>query len=341
MIVGARKGAHPAGRPDDANTKTVVNVQTSIVKTSALQRFRARPHGLPAAVMRDGEAGAENIARVVPRRAQLVRVGNAVAGYWLSPAKAQYRFSFRSRRVREIEFLASLRYQNAPPPPEAARALAIAVAGHSEPNAAIAWINRWCVTLDHDEQEQIITDAATKRRFWRADAIASLLDVTKHERDVLGLRTIGAIDCDKRQRTIARKQRDRDRKRAARAASAKPRSLSLEKAAPWAVAGISRATWYRRKKRNVASRKTGSVHNICINSIADVTSLMSATSGPATAAARVAALVSGNTSVASLIEQTGLTAATLRPVLSRLVKRGRLVIVSRGLYRATAPEGTT
>lgn len=339
----ARRGCDPA----DANTKTVLNVQTSISEVAALQGVRAQPHSFHAAVIRDGEAGADDVTRVVPRRARLVRVGDAVAGYWLTPAKAHYRFSFRSRRVMEIDLLARLRYQEAPPPPEAARALAIAVAGHAEPNAASAWIELWCPTLDPDEQAQIVTDAAAKRTFWRADAIARLLDVTMNERTVLGLRTVGAIDCDKRQRTLARKQRDRDRKRAARAAASKRRPVSVAKIEPWTEAGLSRATWFRRKKRgshdgNVAGDETAFVRNVFIRDIADRISLTRrATLRPASAAERVVAMLTANdASVAALIAQTGLPAATLRPILSRLVKRGLVVRPGRGVYRVAPPPAS-
>lgn len=84
-------------------------------------------------------------------------------------------------------------------------------------------------------------------RLLKADAIAGVLGVTFEERTTLGLRTIGAVDRSKRQRTLDRKKRDAAYQAAKRAAAgATPRSAS--KVAAAAALGMSLATYKRRLK---------------------------------------------------------------------------------------------
>jgi hypothetical protein len=68
---------------------------------------------------------------------------------------------------------------------------------------------------------------------------------------MLGVTTIGAVDENKAARTKRRKRLDRERKaNARRAKGAKPRNdaQSISQAMPWLEEGISRRTWYRRRK---------------------------------------------------------------------------------------------
>lgn len=116
------------------------------------------------------------------------------------------------------------------------------------------WLGLWAPWLTLAEQHQIITDGIANARAWTADQLAWRYRVTREEREVLGLTTIGAIDQGKGART--KRRRDRDRKRKAeqrRAAGAKPRTEyemnSKSRTKPWIDAGMSRATWYR-KNRN-------------------------------------------------------------------------------------------
>jgi hypothetical protein len=114
------------------------------------------------------------------------------------------------------------------------------------------WLELWAPWLTLAEQRDIISHGIATARPWKADQLAWRYRVTKEERDMLGLTTIGAIDQGKAARTKRRKERDRQRKAAARrAAGAKPRTeyeaASVEHAKPWIVEGISRRTWYRRR----------------------------------------------------------------------------------------------
>lgn len=114
------------------------------------------------------------------------------------------------------------------------------------------WVKLWAPWLTVAEQDKIISAGLLSARPWTADQLAWRYRVTKEERTMLGLTTIGAIDQGKAARTKARKERDRQRKAAARrAAGIKPRpqfeSQSVEHTKPWLAQGISRRTWYRRR----------------------------------------------------------------------------------------------
>lgn len=116
---------------------------------------------------------------------------------------------------------------------------------------ARAWLELWAPWLTLGEQRTIISNGIASARAWRADQLAWRYRVTREERTMLGLTTIGAIDHGKAARTKRRRERDRQRKaQARRAAGMKPRSeyqaAALSRSQPWKDAGISRATWYRR-----------------------------------------------------------------------------------------------
>lgn len=127
------------------------------------------------------------------------------------------------------------------------------LASMPHPAKAIArWLQTWAPWLTIAEHQQIVADGIAQQRNWKADALAWRLRLTKEERRMLGITTIGAIDEGKAARTKRRQQRDRERKALARkAAGSVPRRVyeaqSLEKQQPWLVEGISRRTWYRRR----------------------------------------------------------------------------------------------
>lgn len=114
------------------------------------------------------------------------------------------------------------------------------------------WLDLWAPWLNRAESRSIITQGIASARCWTADQLAWRYRVTKEERTLLGLSTIGAVDFGKAARTKRRKERDRMRKAVARRAAGKlPRkdyeAGSLERAKPWEAEGISRASWFRRK----------------------------------------------------------------------------------------------
>lgn len=118
--------------------------------------------------------------------------------------------------------------------------------------AITRWLETWAPWLTLAEHRQIIADGIVDQRHWKADALAWRLRLTREQRTMLGITTIGAIDHAKAARTKRRRERDRDRKAAKRkAAGAVPRKQyegsSVAKTRPWIAEGISRRTWYRRR----------------------------------------------------------------------------------------------
>ena len=128
--------------------------------------------------------------------------------------------------------------------------------GHE--GSAERWIEVWAPWMQDDEAERIVAAAKANPQVWKADEIAVRLGVTKQERAMYGLTTIGAIDQTKEQRADLRREKDRLRKeQLRRAKGSKTRQEYLDEArkgAPWIEAGMSRATWYRQKQ----SDETGS-----------------------------------------------------------------------------------
>jgi hypothetical protein len=117
------------------------------------------------------------------------------------------------------------------------------------------WCEVWAPWLTVRELNEIAGRALASPKSWSADRLAWRLRLTKDDRMTLGITTIGAVDMAKAARTKRRKERDRNRKRQARSAAgaksrAEYRATSLSAAMPWLQEGISRAQWYRRRKRD-------------------------------------------------------------------------------------------
>ncbi|MGY3584458.1 hypothetical protein ACVIGB_006484 [Bradyrhizobium sp. USDA 4341] len=112
-----------------------------------------------------------------------------------------------------------------------------------------AWACQWAPWLSEDELTDLIERVCKRPLKWRADTLGKKLRLTHEERARLGITTIGAFDDSTRKRAMRREKRKADRRRARRhAAGATPQAASTERAEPWKAAGISRRTWYRRRK---------------------------------------------------------------------------------------------
>jgi hypothetical protein len=124
------------------------------------------------------------------------------------------------------------------------------------------WIGIWAPWLTVAETAEIVQPILANPKRWSADSLAWVLKVTKEERAMLGLTTIGAMGETKSSRTKRRQQRDRQRKanqRRIKGAITRKQyeEQSLARAKPWIVEGISRATWYRRRAIDtIQSRET-------------------------------------------------------------------------------------
>lgn len=123
------------------------------------------------------------------------------------------------------------------------------------------WAQRWTPLISDDVLRDVAAEAIDKNWMFRADPLGKRLHLSFAERSFLGLRTIGCYDVSRAKRARMAKQRRRDRDRARKAAKRRARGViprsqylaqSLTRAAPWALAGISRRTWERRRKAKTA-----------------------------------------------------------------------------------------
>lgn len=119
---------------------------------------------------------------------------------------------------------------------------------------AMQWLELWAPWLTIAEQRKVVTAGIANARAWTADQLAWRYRLTRQERTMLGITTIGAIDYAKAARTKRRRERDRQRKAASRRAKgAKARrdyeQAAIARAKPWIAEGISRASWYRKRNR--------------------------------------------------------------------------------------------
>jgi hypothetical protein len=122
------------------------------------------------------------------------------------------------------------------------------------------WIESWAPWLTVAEQRDLVGQALANPQRWTADQLAWRLRLTREQRTMLGITTIGAIDESKAARAKRRRERDRFRKQAQRRAKGCKSRKEYEKQSisdcrPWEGEGISRRTWYRR--RAVAQHGTG------------------------------------------------------------------------------------
>lgn len=168
-------------------------------------------------------------------------------------------------RLHDLAKIFRARYGNVLPDDDAGRDdLLVAVhhlASLAHPRGHIAsWLNLWAPWLTLAAHKQIIGEAIANPQKWKADALAWRMRLTKEDRRMLGITTIGAIDENKAARTKRRKTLDRQRKEnARRAKGVKPRKAyegqSISKARPWTAEGISRASWYRRRAAETAPQR--------------------------------------------------------------------------------------
>lgn len=167
-------------------------------------------------------------------------------------------------RIRDIAQLYRSRYRGElPHDPVGLDAARIAVHHlaclSGDPRKRIGgWLRLWAPWLSLLEAEQLLVEAITKPLRWRADKLGWRLRVTEQERRALGITTIGAIDLPKAERIARRKASAKHRKlQLRRAQGAKPRAeyeaASTNRAKPWIAAGLSRASWYRKRRETSAA----------------------------------------------------------------------------------------
>lgn len=132
---------------------------------------------------------------------------------------------------------------------------------------ALLWAWSLCPRLVDARGREWITEREAELRARRrpirlkADTIAERLGVRDEERSRLKLWTIGAIDRSAEQRKADAKVANRDRMRRKRAQEKveraaleqAPRQPSISSLKPWAAEGISRSSWYAKRRREASS----------------------------------------------------------------------------------------
>lgn len=116
-----------------------------------------------------------------------------------------------------------------------------------------AWLDQRAPWLAPAGRQELIDRVLARPLRWKADTLAKRLGLTAADRDRLLIKTIGAIDETKEQRTERRKLKKRmDAEARRRRAGAKPRTercaRSISRTRPWIEMNISRATWYRLRR---------------------------------------------------------------------------------------------
>lgn len=155
-------------------------------------------------------------------------------------------------RIAELDRIFAMQYGSRNlPDDDAGRADLRLMADHLaqiDPRRIRSWATLWMPTLPADELDALIADVGTGK-WWKADALAHELGLDDATRTRLKIKTVGAVDCTKRQRKSRRRRKRIAADRARRAkAGARPRAQSAERLMPWKKAGISRAKYYRLRR---------------------------------------------------------------------------------------------
>jgi len=170
------------------------------------------------------EAGHREVARRWSRREKAARDGKSEL------PRGQRIATIRSREMRRI-FDARYGLGGELPDDDAGLGdlellVAVDAAAGKDVRAAIKTFAPWCSAAEAD---RLVWSAGAYPVFYTADEIAERLNLTYAERQMIGLTTIGAIDCDKIERERLRSERrnilKRQRRKAAR--KMKPRDAAV------------------------------------------------------------------------------------------------------------------
>jgi hypothetical protein len=168
-------------------------------------------------------------------------------------------FVYADKRIEDIERVMCGLYGDILPDDDAGRRFVFALANHMDEAKRIrVMIANHAPWYPEDDADELIRRIERHRTKWRADSLAKFLGITYAERTRDGLRTIGACDVPKEERTRLRRERYRERERMLdrtrkskrrRANGAKPHAESASRIEPWLAAGYKcRRTWERHGK---------------------------------------------------------------------------------------------
>ena len=200
-----------------------------------------------------------SIVRALPKDAQ----HRLIAIRYNADARTRTRKSVAPLRLRELERIFQHRFGKFLPNDAEGRRMLEAYAGclpfakGSVLERLAGFINArapWAIP-----EAKAMAEAAEMAARWQdADEMANRIGLSLADRELLEVRTIGAVGITKRQRIALQKEkrRKRDTKRR-RDNGAKPRAeyeaQSISRAEPWKAEGISRRTWYRRQAKAVGT----------------------------------------------------------------------------------------
>jgi hypothetical protein len=165
----------------------------------------------------------------------------------------------RGVRIGDLKNVLRDRYGHTVPDDDAGREdlfeLLLPISLGREPSRKMKNITEtWAKWMAADEAAQLIDQINRMPRHERrvkARALGERMRISNEQRERLKLKTIKPFDMTDEQLTEQRKAKDRARKeRQRRAAGINPRARSISAEKPWETDGISRAKWYRRRKKD-------------------------------------------------------------------------------------------
>lgn len=95
------------------------------------------------------------------------------------------------------------------------------------PRRLTSWFGEYCPWLSLQDREYLIGEATRAPLKWSADKLAWKLRLNDAKRTELKITTIGAIDCNARQRAERRKRRNAEKQKARREAKRQSRVYSI------------------------------------------------------------------------------------------------------------------
>jgi hypothetical protein len=171
------------------------------------------------------------------------------------------------RRITELKILFAFRSRGETlPDDDSGRDDLFTMANHlahlDKPDKRIrVYAARVAPRCDADETDELIAAVMRKPLKWTADALAERLRLDDATRAMLGITTIGAIDCKKAKRAGRRRKLNTEAKRQRRLkAGAKPHAQSLSQTRPWEALSISRRTFERRRRFDANDANSGTAY---------------------------------------------------------------------------------
>jgi hypothetical protein len=166
-------------------------------------------------------------------------------------------YAFEDERANELIALAHDLHGPTLPETPRVREQVFVIANYltGEPHRFKAWLAEAVPWYDEDDADELLERLNRKRYRFRSAKLAELFAVTWERKKRLGIKTIAAPDTPAEVIEAAKeRQRERDKKcrRDQRRRQGKPTRAQyladVKSKEPWVADGISRRTWYRRRK---------------------------------------------------------------------------------------------